>query len=1369
MKRLLLRRCYLSALGIGFFACLLQAQTSSPWNTAPFSADPKDIVASAKAIKPEQYAKVTIFTDERRVVFGANGQYTVTARTFYRIETKDAFKRWGTVRTTWSPWRSARPQVRARVIAPDGTVAILDPKVLTETPAHDQRPELYEDMRVYSGPLPGIEVGSIIEDEKVWADSLPPNSHGGAWRYYFGNEGPVLHSLLELQAPSSAVPKYRIRNAASVVLTRSEQDGVTTLRFEQGLMEAIESFEGNLPADFNRWSAVEYATGESWNAVAKGYYGDIENAIRPADVKPLLDGTANLKDLEVMRRLVTNLHQKVRYVGLEFGSSQLIPHPAGDTLKSGYGDCKDKAVVLVSALQAAGIPAQLALLNVRGDDDVNPELPGLGTFDHAIVYVPGKPAIWIDATAEFFEPGDLPWSDQGRLALLVGPQTRELLRTPINAPAENAQKMTREFRLSEYGLAHIVETFEGVGEEGAILRGRYGQEESKETREGLARHVKNALLADDLSGVEHTTGSDLTKAFQLRLEVAKGRRGNSDLDQAVVAIRFDGILWGYPDYVLSDDGTDKPDQPGWKPRKNDIEIQPFMSEWHYRIVPPPGFGSPVLPKDVEQSVGPAKLSQHYSLESDGSVSASLRFDSVKARYTPGELKALEQAAHTLSRADAIIISFPQKGATLLAQGKAREALASFTDLIKLHPSEGLHHIQIANALLAAGFGEEARKEASRATELDPVSAVGWSAQAWILEHDAIGRRFATGFDLKSAVAAYRKAIELDPKAWGNYADLAILLEHDAHGERYSASSDLDGAATQYLALKKVDKERGEQYDDNLLFALFYKRKWEDALQLCNSLSSSATRAGIVVATIAARDGFQAAQTEVMRRESTESSRSDLLVSAANLLIHLRMYPRAVELLNAAAAGQANSSKLRKRIEIMHDVRPYEEVLLPESDPRRVVQNFLLHSLDPGAAPEEIFRYMEVDAADQKAEALENARGARLLRRSFESDELPSVMVPDLLISNLQMSVDGDEHMGFRIRAKLGDTPLTAIVAQRSVGYRIVVMDDASAAGREVLRRLSANDLKGAKLWLDWEREELTLSSGDDPLGGALSPRFWTRGDDPDPARMKMAALALLADKPVISEYLDFIQEARAQAKDSDGVRLDLFLAHAAMAVKDWNLLHDVGARLFSSNPGSDTALRFVVSASVFQKEWNSGQKAISARLARIPDDIAAIRASAELVEGRGDFAQARSILRPLIDKNRAEIRDLNQYTWNSLFLGKVSDDDLSIMQRAVNENSSYPEIHTLACLYAEVGKTKEARELLLRAMDAVGMDGPDEPIWYGFGRIAEDYGLRAVALSLYQRVGKTEGAEFPSSTYNLARLREKWLQSTDSSTATRGR
>jgi tetratricopeptide (TPR) repeat protein len=1328
---------------------------------AAFSVEAKDIAVAATAIQAKKFANVTVLFEERHVVFDSAERTTASVRIVYRIETKDAVRDWGTAIATWSPWRQKRPEIRARVIAPDGTVAILDPKVLTESPAHDQRPEIYEDQRSYSGPLPAVEIGSIVEKETIWEDTAPTTSHGIMRRSYVGYTEPTLHTVLELKAPSSVHLQYQVRKAPTVKMTRSEQNGIVTLRFEQGETDALERAERDLPSDFEQWPVIDYATGESWSAVAQGYYKDIESAIRPAEVSSLLQGTAGLKGPDLLRRLLTNVHQKVRYTGLEFGSSALIPHSAGDTLKSGYGDCKDKAIVVVSALKAAGVPAQLALLSTRGESDVSPELAGIGLFDHAIVYIPGSPGTWIDATAEYFEPGYLPWNDQGRFALLVGPRNSQLVRTPVNTPAENLQGVRREFYLSEYGPARIVEVFHGVGQEAAILRSHYGQEETQDTRESLERYVKTAFLADELTNVAHTSGSDLTKPFELKLEMAKGRRGLSDLTSAVVAIRADALLWGYPDYVLSDDGTDKPDSPGWKPRKNDVELQPFVTEWRYTIQPPPGFDAPVLPKDVEQPLGPGKLAQHYQVETSGAVTAVWRFDSGKSRYSPAELKALEQAVHTLLNANAVIISFPQKGAALLAQGKAREALAAYADLVKLHPNEAVHHIQIANALLGAGFGEEARKEAQRATELDAKNALGWSALGWIDEHDAIGRRFGKGFDLGAAAAAYRTAIDLDPKEWSNYVDLAILLEHDAIGERYSAESKLDEAAAEYRALKQLNKEKGENYNDNLLYALFYARKWDDVLQLGNSLPASATRHAIALAAIAVRDGSQPALTEAARRESSESERSNILVSTANMLIRLQKYPLALDFLNAAAAGQENSSTLRGRIEVMHRVHPYEEVLQPETDPRRVVQQFYLFLLDPQAKPEEMFRYTESYPADQKDEAEKGARGAYLLRKSVEGGDLTLPVARDIILSNLQMSVEGDEQSGFRIRtAGLGDKSQTMLVARGPAGYRIVAGDtDVDMVGEEVLRRLAAKDLKGAKVWLDWAREAVTLNSGDDPLSGPAFPRFWTRGDDADPKKMRLAALALLAGSSAIGEYVGELKSAQAQAKDSDATKLDLLLAHAAMKLRDWNLLLDVSSRLYAANPASDTALRFVVTASEFTKNWDPGQKAIAARLARIPDDLTAIRSSAQLAEGKEDFARARSILRPLIDNNRAEMYDFNQYTWNALFVGKVTEEDVSLLQRAIakKSDSSYAEIHTLACLYADMSKTKEARELLLRAMDSGGFDVPNEPIWFGFGRIAEDYGLPAVALSLYQRVGKTPDAESPTSTYKLARMREKLL------------
>src|SRR5208282_1867930 len=108
-----------------------------------------------------------------------------------------------------------------------------------------------------------------------------------------------------------------------------------------GETDALEPAERDLPSDFELWPSIDYATGESWSAVAQGYYKDIESAIRPGEVAALLQGTARVKGPELLHRVLAKVHQKVRYIVLKFGSSALIPQPAGETLKSGYGDCKD--------------------------------------------------------------------------------------------------------------------------------------------------------------------------------------------------------------------------------------------------------------------------------------------------------------------------------------------------------------------------------------------------------------------------------------------------------------------------------------------------------------------------------------------------------------------------------------------------------------------------------------------------------------------------------------------------------------------------------------------------------------------------------------------------------------------------------------------------------------------------------------------------------------------------------------------------------------------------------------------------------------------------------------------------------------------
>jgi hypothetical protein len=89
---------------------------------------------------------------------------------------------------------------------------------------------------------------------------------------------------------------------------------------------------------------------------------------------------------------------------------------------------------------------------------------------------------------------------------------------------------------------------------------------------------------------------------------------------------------------------------------------------------------------------------------------------------------------------------------------------------------------------------------------------------------------------------------------------------------------------------------------------------------------------------------------------------------------------------------------------------------------------------------------------------------------------------------------------------------------------------------------------------------------------------------------------------------------------------------------------------------------------------------------------------------------------------------------------------------SLTQSANFSIVHTLACLYAARGKTKEARELLLKAMDAAGLAEPDSRGWLVLGEIAEQYGESDAARAMYARVEKRE-LEGPSSNYALAEQR----------------
>jgi tetratricopeptide (TPR) repeat protein len=177
--------------------------------------------------------------------------------------------------------------------------------------------------------------------------------------------------------------------------------------------------------------------------------------------------------------------------------------------------------------------------------------------------------------------------------------------------------------------------------------------------------------------------------------------------------------------------------------------------------------------------------------------------------------------------------------------------------------------------------------------------------------------------------------------------------------------------------------------------------------------------------------------------------------------------------------------------------------------------------------------------------------------------------------------------------------------------------------------------------------------------------------------------------------------------------------------------------------------------------FEEGDRLAADRLKRIPGDLAAMEVLVMIADARRDYAKAHALSQNIIDEGKAGPLDLNNIAWSSLFIGKVEPSDIEYGLKAAQLSNNNPSwLHTLGCVYAEVAKTKEAREVLVQAMDLSNLDEPDTNYWYAFGRIAEQYGERDAAVANYERVTKPEEAiELPTSPYYLAQHRLQAMRS----------
>lgn len=427
----------------------------------------------------------------------------------------------------------------AKVYRADGSV---DEAIESgEGAADDPSISMYTSARTYYVQFPRLEPGDVVELRYRLDDVTPRNEFAD----YFGDvvfmqsDEPIAHAKYVLITPKSR--KLNV-DAKSPGLSQkvTETDKQRIYSFTAQDVPAISPEQG-MPPWAEVLGFVHVSTYSTWNQLGRWYWGlvrdqlDLDQKTRDLLSELVKDKTTTEEKVKAVYAWVT---KNTRYVALEFGIYGYKPRRCVQTVSRGWGDCKDKATVIVTFLRELGIDANLVIVRTAMRGDFHSKLPSLAPFDHAIAYVPSM-NLYLDGTAEHSGIYELPVMDHNALGLLVLDGKAKLVRLPAPDPTKNVIARTLTATIANNGDARLEVDYSVRGYAAPGFRSRYEAESSR--RDRLSADMGQEFPGMELDA-ERIVTSDLSDGeapvdIQLRGKVPRFARPEGDSLSIPVSVK----------------------------------------------------------------------------------------------------------------------------------------------------------------------------------------------------------------------------------------------------------------------------------------------------------------------------------------------------------------------------------------------------------------------------------------------------------------------------------------------------------------------------------------------------------------------------------------------------------------------------------------------------------------------------------------------------------------------------------------------------------------------------------------------------------------------------------------------------------------
>ena len=261
---------------------------------------------------------------------------------------------------------------------------------------------LYDGTVTLEALLEDLRPGDILE----YAYSIRGRNpiFGGRYADSFGLSAtvPVRRWRTLIRLPEDRAEAFAVKtfNGADRLLVREGR----TLRADQREVRATR-LVADAPAWFFPYPRFEVSEFADWAAVVEWALPlyRAEGPL-PDELRPALDILRRTDDPdERLREALRFVSESVRYVAVATGIHSHAPYPLADVARRRFGDCKDKAILLVALLRAAGIEAWPALVNTECRHTIAESLPSPIVFNHVIVAARATDGrtVWVDPTVSY--------------------------------------------------------------------------------------------------------------------------------------------------------------------------------------------------------------------------------------------------------------------------------------------------------------------------------------------------------------------------------------------------------------------------------------------------------------------------------------------------------------------------------------------------------------------------------------------------------------------------------------------------------------------------------------------------------------------------------------------------------------------------------------------------------------------------------------------------------------------------------------------------------------------------------------------------------------------------------------------------------